>query len=636
MVLFWKTAVNPWRLLIFPLDKSPTEGASPNSIFNGCPSYSFIRKIIRVTTSLLNQLSALVGQSFAKCDLDPSFGKVVISQRRELGQFQCNGALGAAKKAKKNPREIAETIVTELENTGLFRDLSLAGPGFINMRLNDDFLIKHIEMISNDPAFGATDSHKAETVVLDFGGPNVAKAMHVGHLRATIIGESLRRLHVFLGDKVISDVHFGDWGLPMGMLIKEIELAKPDLPYFDEGNSGPFPADSPVSVDELQLLYPAASGRSKEDAEFLETAREATFKLQKGHVGYRALWQHMLDVSVSETKIDFDLLGAHFTEWKGEADTNDHMPVMLERFKEEGLSELSEGAVVVHVAQDTDKKEMPPLILQKSDGAVMYGTTDLATIEMREQDHKPDTILYVVDGRQSLHFEQVFRAARKGHSISEAAKLEHVGFGTVNGKDGKPLKTRDGGVVRLRSLIEDAIEEARKVVVEAGLNDRFDADELENIATKVGVAAIKYADLSNPRMSNYIFDLERFTKFEGRTGPYQMYAAVRIKSMLRKADEQGLAHGPLVLTADAERNLMLALSLLPEAVLAAADKNAPNLLCDHVYALTQEFNSFYHDCHVLGEKDEAVRASRLTLCAMTLRQIETVLHILGIDVPERM
>jgi len=589
-----------------------------------------------VTTSLLNQLSDLVGQAFEECDLDPSFGKVVVSQRRELGQFQCNGALGAAKKAKKNPREIAGKIVAKLEKTGIFNELSLAGPGFINMRLNDEFLIKHIDQISGDASFGARDGHTPETVILDFGGPNVAKAMHVGHLRATIIGESLRRLRTFLGDSVVSDVHFGDWGLPMGMLIKEIELAKPDLPYFEEGNSGPFSDISPVTVDELQLLYPAASGRSKEDPEFLEAARQATFKLQQGHAGYRALWQHMLDVSVTETKIDFGLLGAHFTEWKGEADTNDHMPGMLDRFKKEGLSEISDGAVVVHVAEEDDKKEMPPLILQKSDGAVMYGTTDLATIEIRQQDHKPDSILYVVDARQSLHFEQVFRAARKGKSITEHTKLEHVGFGTVNGKDGKPLKTRDGGVVRLRSLIEDAIAEARKVVLEAGLDDRFDAEELDNIAKKVGVAAIKYADLSNPRMSNYVFDIERFTKFEGRTGPYQMYAAVRIKSMLRKATEQGLKQGPLVMTADAERNLILALSLLPEAALAAADKNAPNILCDHVYALTQEFNSFYHDCHVLGEKDEAVRSSRLTLCAITLRQIETVLQILGIDVPERM
>jgi len=589
-----------------------------------------------VTTSLLSQLTLLVGKTFKKHDLDPSFGKVVISQRRELGQFQCNGALGAAKKAKKNPREIAQLIVDDLETSGIFAELSLAGPGFINMRLTDDYLIDHINDLSTDPSFGAATGHKAETVILDFGGPNVAKAMHVGHLRATIIGESLRRLREFLGDTVISDVHFGDWGLPMGLLIKEIELAKPDLPYFDAANTGPFPETSPVSVDELQLLYPAASIRSKADPEFLEAARQATFDLQKGHAGYRALWQHMLNVSVAETKIDFDLLGAHFTEWKGESDTNDHIPAMLQRFEKEGLSEISDGAVVVRVAQESDNKEIPPLILQKSDGAVMYGTTDLATIEIREQEHHPDSILYVVDARQSLHFEQVFRAARKGHSIHKDAKLEHVGFGTVNGKDGKPLKTRDGGVVRLRSLINDAITEARKVVDAAGMADRFEADELSDIATKVGIAAIKYADLSNQRMSNYVFDLERFTKFEGRTGPYQMYAAVRIKSMLRKAQEQDINAGALVASADAERNLMLALAVLPEAATAAAQKNAPNILCDHVYALTQEFNSFYHDCHVLGEEDTAVRASRLTLCALTLRQIEMVLHILGIDVPDRM
>lgn len=589
-----------------------------------------------MTQSLLNKLSTLVGEAFAKCDLDPTLGRVVVSQRRELGQFQCNGALAAAKSAKKNPRDIANAIVAVLEKSDDFSELSLAGPGFINIRLSDAYLKAHFEGLAADAHFGARAGHNPETVIVDFGGPNVAKAMHVGHLRATIIGESLRRLRDFMGDTVVSDVHFGDWGLPMGLLIKEIELAQPNLPYFDKGQTGPYPDVSPVTVDELQVLYPAASTRSKEDPAFLEAARAATFELQQGRPGYKALWQHMLDVSVAETKIDFDLLGAHFTEWNGEADTNDLIPPMLERLEKEGYSELSDGAVVVRVAEEGDKKEMPPLILQKSDGAVMYGTTDLATLEMRERDHAPDRILYVVDARQSLHFEQVFRAAHKCKSINEKAHLEHVGFGTVNGKDGKPLKTRDGGVVRLRSLIEDAISEARKTVLEAGLDEKFEAAELENIATKVGIAAIKFADLSNQRMSNYVFDLQRFTKFEGKTGPYQMYAAVRIKSMLRKASEQGLSEGPLVLTADAERNLLLALSQLPEAVQAAADKNAPHILCDHVYSLTQEFNAFYHDCHVLGEQDEAIRSSRLTLCSVTLRQIETVLDLLGIDVPERM
>ncbi len=589
-----------------------------------------------MTHSLISQLSSIAGAAFQKCGLDTSHGKVVISQRRELGQFQCNGALAAAKQAKRNPREIATEIVDVLQATGLFSDLSLAGPGFINMSLSDDFLVGHINDIKDDKTFGSQQAHEVEKVIIDYGGPNVAKAMHVGHLRATIIGESLRRLHVFMGDEVISDVHFGDWGLPMGLLIKEIELAQPDLPYFQDGYHGPWPEDSPVTVEQLQELYPAASARSKSDPEFLESARQATFELQQGHPGYTELWSKMRDVSVAETRIDFDLLGAHFTEWKGEADTNTHIPIMLSRLKDQGISEISDGAVVVRVAEESDKKEMPPLILEKSDGAVMYGTTDLATIEQRAHEHAPDKILYVVDGRQSLHFEQVFRAARICNSISADAKLEHIGFGTVNGKDGKPLKTRDGGVVRLRSLIEDAIEEARKVVYASGMTEKFNADELADIATSVGIAAIKYADLSNQRMSNYIFDLERFTRFEGKTGPYQMYAAVRIKSMLRKAAEQGFNEGPLVMTADAERNLLLALASLPEATNAAMDKSAPNILCDHVYNLTQEFNAFYHDCHVLGEKDAAIRASRLQLCAITLRQIEAVLYILGIEVPERM
>ena len=590
-----------------------------------------------MTNSLLSQLSHTVGQAFAAIGLDPAFGKTFTSQRRDLGQFQCNGALAAAKQAGRNPREIGAEAIAELEKTGLFADLTLAGPGFINLKLSDDFLIGHISDIAADAWFGARSGHTPQKVILDYGGPNVAKAMHVGHLRATIIGESLRRLRLFLGDEVISDVHFGDWGLPMGLLIKEIERRQPDLPYFDKDYTGPYPAASPVTVEELQELYPAASSRSKEDPAFLEAARSATFELQQGRAGYRALWQHMRDVSIEETRTDFDLLGAHFTEWKGEADTNEHIPLMLARLKEAGYSEISDGAVVVRVSEESDKKEMPPLILEKSDGAVMYGTTDLATIEMRSMEHEPDSILYVVDARQSLHFEQVFRAARKCHSLKPECHLEHIGFGTVNGKDGKPLKPRDSGVVRLRSLIEDAIGEARKVVKEtAGMSERFDADELADISTKVGIAAIKYADLSNQRMSNYIFDLERFTKFEGRTGPYQMYAAVRIKSMLRKAAEQGLTEGRLLAGMEAERNLMLALASLPEAIAVAAEKNEPNILCDHVYALSQEFNAFYHECPVLGEAEADIRASRLRLCAITLRQMEQVLGILGIDVPERM
>ncbi len=589
-----------------------------------------------MTASLLSQLSQIAGLAFETVGLDTSYGMVVPSQRRELGQFQCNGALAAAKQAKRNPREIATEVLAELEKTGLFSELTLAGPGFINIRLMDDFLVGHISDLAEDSYFGCRSRHIPKKVILDYGGPNVAKAMHVGHLRATIIGESLRRLREFLGDTAISDVHFGDWGLPMGLLIKEIERRQPELPYFNADFSGPYPEGSPVTVEELQEIYPAASARSKEDPAFLESARKATFELQKGRVGYLALWQHMRDVSIAETRIDFDLLGAHFTEWKGEADTNDHIPLMMDRLANEGYSEVSEGAVVVNVAEEGDKKEMPPLILEKSDGAVMYGTTDLATIEMRRKEHDPDAMLYVVDARQSLHFEQVFRAAHKCNSIGPDCQLEHIGFGTVNGKDGKPLKTRDGGVVRLRSLIEDAIEEACKVIAETGMSERFDTVELDNISTKVGIAAIKYADLSNQRMSNYVFDLERFTKFEGRTGPYQMYAAVRIKSMLRKAAEQNLTEGRLLATHDAERNLMLAIAALPEAVAAAAEKNAPNILCDHVYNLSQEFNSFYHECPVLGEADPDIRASRLRLCGITLRQMEKVLYILGIDVPDRM
>ena len=587
-------------------------------------------------SDLASALSVVAGQAFEKIGLEAKLGQVRRADRPDLADFQCNGAMAAAKAAKRNPREVAGEIAPLLEAHGEIESVDIAGPGFLNIKLTGDALAQRATTVLNDPKAGGGQVDAPRRVMFDFGGWNVAKPMHIGHLRSTIIGDSLQRLFRFLGDDVTTDVHLGDWGLQMGLLITEVQFEQPDLPYFDEDFSGPYPDKSPVTMEDLERLYPQASAKSKEDEARREAARHATAELQDGRPGYIALWKHFCDVTQVGLERECKDLGVEFDLWKGESDAEPLIPDMVATLKEKGVAELDDGAWIIKVERDDDKKDMPPFMLVNSQGASGYHATDLGTILDRVQSNDPELILYVVDQRQALHFEQVFRAARKCASIPAKAHLEHIGFGTVNGKDGKPLKTRDGGVVRLRSLIEDAITEARKVVLEAGMDEKFGADELEDIATKVGIAAIKFADLSNQRMSNYVFDLERFTKFEGKTGPYQMYAAVRIKSMLRKAKEQGLEEGPLTLSADAERNLLLALSQLPEATLAAAEKNAPHILCDHVYTLTQEFNSFYHDCHVLGEKDEAIRASRLTLCAVTLRQIETVLDLLGIDVPERM
>ena len=585
-------------------------------------------------TSLAGQLTAIAAQAFAEAGLPAELGQVTVSNRPDLGQFQCSGALPAAKLAKAPPRQIAEGIAAALRARGIFSDVSLAGPGFINLTLTDDFLAERLNAVAGDARLGMPDK-PAETVVLDFGGPNIAKPMHVGHLRASIIGDSLQRLFGFCGDRTISDVHLGDWGLPMGMLIAELANRRPDLPYFDPDYSGAYPADSPVSMEDLEEMYPAAAAACQADPARLDKARMATAALQAGWPGYRALWQHFFDVSVAGMRRDFDSLGVHFDIWHGESTVNDLIGSMIEDLRRRGLAEESEGAIVVRVARPEDKHEVPPVILLKSDGGVMYGTTDLATIVDRVRRFDPDLMLYVVDQRQHLHFEQAFRAARMA-GLNGKAALEHIGFGTVNGKDGKPFKTRAGGVMKLQDLIAMATEQAMERLQEAGLAAGYPAGEREEIARMVGIAAIKFADLSNHRMSNYVFDLERFTRFEGRTGPYLQYAAVRIKSLLRKAEAQGDAPGDMLPPTEIERDLALTLGQLPDAVAAAYTKRTPNDLCDFAYGLAQAFSRFYTSCHILSEADTALRRARLGLAQVTLRQLELVLSLLGIEVPERM
>jgi arginyl-tRNA synthetase len=579
-------------------------------------------------TSIAADLSARLGEAFAAEGLPAHFGQVSLSDRPDLCQFQCNGALAAAKAAKANPRDIATKIVARLKEDARFARVEIAGPGFINLDLSDTAL-------SDFLAARALTEPNGKTVLIDFGGYNVAKPLHVGHLRSSIIGDCLQRLYRANGWRVISDVHLGDWGLQMGQLISEIDVRGIAPVYFDAAFHGPYPDVSPVTMEDLEEIYPAASAACKADPARLELARRATVELQEGRPGYRALWQHFVTVSQVGLTRETQSLGVSFDLWNGESSVDALVPAMLEDLKARSFAELSEGALVVPVAEETDKKPMPPLMLVKSEGGMLYGTTDLATIIERVRDYDPDLMLYVVDQRQHLHFEQVFRAARKA-GIAGKAQLEHAGFGTMNGADGKPFKTRAGGVMKLYDLIAMAIVEANSRLAEQGLGGDYTAEEKSNIARQVGLAAIKFADLSNHRITDYIFDLERFSKFEGKTGPYLQYAAVRIQSILRKAEAEGYAVGEPAIHSPEERALMLQLLTQVDVMIAAEAKRAPNILCDYAFELAQKFSRFYGEHHIMSESDTVLRGQRLGTCARTLGVLREILALLGIEVPERM
>jgi arginyl-tRNA synthetase len=587
--------------------------------------------------ALRTKLTRLVAEAFAAAGLDPSLGEVVVSARPDLGQFQCNGALPAAKAAKVNPRELAQRVVEHLGHPDVFREVSLAGPGFINLTLTDAYLAAHAQATAEDGRLGCAPVATPCRIVLDYGGPNIAKPMHVGHLRAGIIGESLKRLARFLGHDVVGDVHLGDWGLQMGMVIAELHRRRPELPYFDPASAGPYPVDSPVTAAALEEIYPTASQRAKTDPEFAEAARQATFELQRGRTGYRALWRHLVAVSVAELKADYARLEVDFDLWLGESDAQAWIPDLIARLRSQGQARESEGALIVDVAEPGDTREVPPLLLLKSDGAALYGTTDLATLDQRVKELHAELVLYVVDKRQSDHFLQVFRAAKKTGVVPAAVGLEHIGFGTMNGPDGKPFKTRAGGVMKLRDLLDLVTDKARERLREAGVARDYPEEEVERIARLVGVATLKYADLSNHRAKDYVFDLERFSAFEGRTGPYLMYTAVRTRSILRKAAEAGLTPGALVPPADeVERGVLLALAKLPDVLGGAFENRAPNILCDYAFELATTFTRFYQEHHILSETDPARQASWLGLCDLTARTLIHALDLLGIGVPERM
>jgi arginyl-tRNA synthetase len=583
-------------------------------------------------TSLAGELSRIAGDAFAAEGLSKSFGQVQVSDRPDLAQFQCNGALAAAKAAKANPRAIAERIAARLKVDAIFAKVDIAGPGFLNLDLTDEAL--NARAAALDATAGA-QTGAGKTVVIDFGGPNIAKPMHVGHLRSSIIGDCLQRLYRANGWRVVSDVHLGDWGLQMGQLISEIEIEGTAPLYFDINYVGPYPDESPVSMDDLETLYPRASAACKADPARLDAARRATVDLQAGRPGYRALWRHFVKVSERGLEREFGALGVKFDLWNGESSVDALIAPMIEDLKQRGLAELSEGALVVQIGRDDDKKPLPPLILVKSEGGVLYGTTDLATVIERVRAYDPELILYVVDHRQHGHFEQVFRAAQKAQLVARA-HLEHVGYGTMNGPDGKPFKTRAGGVMKLHDLIGMATAEAEKRLAEQGIGADYSIEERAEIARKVGIATIKFADLSNHRTTDYIFDLERFSKFEGKTGPYLQYAAVRIQSILRKAEEQGFAIGAPVIHSPEERRLILQLLSLGDALAAAEDKRAPNILCEYAFELAQNFSRFYGEHHIMSESNGALRASRLGLCALVLAVFAQLLSVLGIEIPIRM
>jgi len=586
-------------------------------------------------TGLASELSAIAKAAFAVEGLSESFGDVQASDRPDLAQFQCNGALAAAKQAKTNPRAIAEKIAARLKTNPLFAKVEIAGPGFINLDVTDAALAERAGTMAKDARLGAPETGKGKTAVIDFGGANVAKPMHVGHLRSSVIGDSLQRLFRGNGWHVVSDVHLGDWGLQMGQLISEIGHRGIAPIYFDEAYKGPYPEQSPVTMEDLEEIYPAASAACKADPARLEEARKATAELQAGRPGYRALWEHFFAVSKFGLEREWGSLGIHFDLWNGEASVEPLIAPMIEDLKARHITQESEGALVIPVAEEGDKKEMPPLILVKSDGAVLYGTTDLATIVDRVKTQDPDLILYVVDQRQHLHFEQVFRAARKAH-INGKAALEHAGFGTMNGTDGKPFKTRAGGVMKLYDLIATMTAEADKRLAEQGLANDYPEAEHRDIAKKVGIAALKFADLSNFRLTDYIFDLDRFVRFEGKTGPYLQYAAVRIQSILRKAKEECFASSAPVVRSPEERALVLQLLSLPDKMQAAETNRAPNILCEYAFELAQKFSRFYSEHHIMSETDAELRAARIGLCEVTLATLAKVLDLLGIEIPARM
>ena len=579
---------------------------------------------------ILDIITAKMQAAFVAAGYEASFGRVNLSNRPDLCEYQCNGALAAAKQYKCAPIKIANEVVAQLDAND-YDLVEAVMPGFINLKLSGAFLQNYLEEMRTAEDFGVQKIGAGKTIVVDYGGANVAKPLHIGHLRPAIIGETLKRLHKFMGYNTIGDVHLGDWGLQMGLIIAELQERQPELPYFDPAFTGEYPETAPFTVDELEEIYPTASGKKK-DPEFSHKAHVATFELQQGRRGYRALWQHILNVSVADLKKNYDNLDVQFEKWLGESDADPYIPAMVEELKAKGHAVMSEGAWVIPVAEEGDKKEVPPMILIKSDGSAIYATTDLATMVQRMQDWNPDKMLYVTDKRQNLHFEQVFRAAKKSGIVGAEVPLEHVGHGTMNGKDGKPFKTRDGGTLRLEQLIKDMTDFVRGKVVE---NKIVSEDEVEETTAKIALAALKYGDLSNQPTKDYNFDLERFAAFEGNTGPYILYTIVRIKSILNRYG--AWEHLPIQLPANVfAKDLMLAITKFGPTMEAALNASAPNMICAYIYELAGAVNKFYHETRILTEENEELKAGYISLIGLAKEILEKCIYILGFSAPEKM
>ena len=584
----------------------------------------------------LDILSEEVGKAFEAGGYRRELGKVSVSNRPDLCEYQCNGAMAGAKEYKKPPFVIANEVAEVLKGNTAFEKIEVVNPGFLNLNVSGEFLKNYLIEEKNSEKFGLEALQKTDTIMIDYGGPNVAKPLHVGHLRSAVIGESIKRIARFRGHNVIGDIHLGDWGLQMGLIIAELKLRKPELPYFDEQFEGEYPAEAPFTISELEEIYPAASAKSKVDASFKEEAMACTFKLQSGVRGYRALWKHILSVSVADLKQNYEKLNVSFDLWKGESDVHDVIPGMVEYLKNEGYAHLSDGALVVDVKEDSDTKEIPPCMILKSDGASLYNTTDLATIMERTKEYDPDQIIYVVDKRQDLYFEQVFRCARKTGLAKENTKLTFVGFGTMNGKDGKPFKTREGGVMRLEHLIRDINEEMLKKIM-SGRD--MTKEEAEKISRMVALSALKYGDLSNQASKDYIFDIDRFTSFEGDTGPYLLYTVVRIKSILKKYEAEGKNINDTeigVYSNSSEKKLMMELTGFNAMVETAYDEIAPHKICAYLYSLANAFNSFYHETKILSQEDEDKKKQYIALLQLTKEIAETCMDMLGFSAPEKM
>lgn len=620
----------------------------------------------------MKMLLAIIQQElaagFARAGYDEKYAGVTISNRPDLCEYQCNGAMAAKKEYGKAPREIAQDVADALADSTVFSEVSVAGPGFINLKIADKKLAEYLSIMAEDPEVSVSPVYAKRKIIIDYGGPNVAKPLHVGHLRSAIIGESLKRMGRRLGHEVIGDIHLGDWGLQMGLIMTELQELKPELPYFDENYTGDYPEEAPFTISELEEIYPAASARSKEDEAYRARALEATHMLQEGKRGYRALWQHIINVSVTDLKKNYEKLNVSFDLWKSESDAQPYIPDMVQKMKDDGFAYLDQGALVVDVAKEEDTKEVPPCILLKSDGASLYTTTDLATLVERMKLFAPDEVLYVVDKRQEMHFEQVFRCARKTGIVPENVRLSFLGFGTMNGKDGKPFKTREGGIMRLETLIADINQEMyQKIVENRSVRDK-DADDTAKI---VGLSALKYGDLSNQASKDYIFDIDRFTSFEGNTGPYILYTIVRIKSILSRYQEElsdgqnvsGAVEGSadsasqatensgaaeqnaqtadsfaaiLPAASDVEKTLQLQLARYNEAYMNAFSDLAPHRLCAYIYELSNNFNSFYHATKILSEENAEQKKAWISLLDLTRKVLEDAIDGLGFSAPERM